>query len=52
MNSVISYVKSKGRVTKSDLANECNRIIRVNPKGEDLEKIEKEEKDLIRDVQN
>ena len=33
------YMKIKGRVSKNELLNECNRVIRMQPKPEDRERI-------------
>jgi len=42
-DAVARYVKNKGRVSKAELLNECNKLIRTAPKAEDREKIKKEQ---------
>jgi hypothetical protein len=41
----------KGRVNKSDLLIECNKLVRMGPKTEDKAKIKKEEKALLDKVE-
>jgi hypothetical protein len=50
MQSIVEYIKSKGRVNRAELAAECNKLIRVNPKGEDLQIIHQQENYLLQDV--
>jgi hypothetical protein len=51
MQSIVEYIKTKGRVNRVELAAKCNTIIRVNPKGEDLQIINQEENNLLQDIQ-
>lgn len=37
----------KGRVNKTDLMMECNKLVRMVPKKEDTAKIKREEKALL-----
>jgi hypothetical protein len=45
--AVTRYIKSKGRVNKTDLMMECNKLVRMVPKKEDTAKIKKDEKALL-----
>lgn len=45
------YIKMKGRVNKSDLLIECNKLIRLVPKLEDRAKIKQEQKSLLDKVE-
>jgi len=49
--AVARYIKMKGRVNKSDLLIECNKLVRMGPKAEDKAKIKKEEKALLDKVE-
>jgi hypothetical protein len=40
--AVARYIKTRGRVTKSDLLMECNKLIRLHPRKEDSIKIKEE----------
>lgn len=41
----------KGRVSKSDLLSECNKLVRMVPKNEDKAKIKKEQMALLEKVE-
>ena len=49
--SVARYIKTKGRVNKSDLLMECNKIVRMQPRAEDRAKIKLEQKSLLEKVE-
>jgi hypothetical protein len=49
--SVARYIKSRGRVNKTDLLIECNKIIRMQPRAEDKAKIKEEQKNLLSKVE-
>ena len=49
--SVARYIKTKGRVNKSDLLMECNKLIRLQPRAEDKAKIKEEQKNLLNKVE-
>jgi len=46
MESVKQYIQRKGRVSKAELCRESNRLIRLEPTPEDLQKIQAEERAL------
>ena len=50
-DNVARYIKAKGRVNKGDLLNECNRLIRMQPRPEDRAKIQQEQKNLLDKVE-
>ena len=45
------FVKARGRVSKGDLLSECNKLIRLQPRAEDKEKIKQEQKNLLAKVE-
>jgi aminoacyl tRNA synthase complex-interacting multifunctional protein 1 len=49
--AVSRYIKSKGRVNKTDLLMECNKLVRLQPKNEDKIKIKEEQKSLLSKVE-
>ena len=49
--AVSRYIKTKGRVNKSDLLMECNKLVRLQPKNEDKIKIKEEQKNLLTKVE-
>lgn len=49
--SIARYIKSRGRVNKADLLLECNKLVRMQPKAEDREKIKREQKSLLEKVE-
>ncbi|CDW77362.1 UNKNOWN [Stylonychia lemnae] len=50
-DAVARYIKIKGRVSKSDLQTECNRLVRMQPRAEDRAKIQQEQKNLLEKVE-
>ena len=36
LQAIANYIKMKGRVSRSDLLIECNKIIKLNPTGKVL----------------
>jgi len=34
IQKIVQFLQKQGRVSKTELAKECNRIIRLNPTGE------------------
>ncbi|CAD8122124.1 unnamed protein product [Paramecium sonneborni] len=51
IESLINYINARGRMNRSELLNESNRIIRLEPSKEDLKKIYEEEQKLLSDLQ-
>ena len=49
--AVARYIKMKGRVNKTDILMECNKLVRMAPKNEDKAKIKKDEKALLERVE-
>ena len=49
--SVARFVKARGRVSKQDLLAECNKVIRLQPRPEDRERIKQEQKNLLDKVE-
>lgn len=41
----------KGRVNKTEILKECNKLVRMVPKAEDKAKIKQEQKNLLEKVQ-
>lgn len=39
MESVLNYIKSKGRVSRADLLIECNKLIKLDPSAKDKQLI-------------
>ncbi|CAK61244.1 unnamed protein product (macronuclear) [Paramecium tetraurelia] len=51
IESLINYINARGRMTRSELLNESNRIIKLEPSKQDLQKIQEEEQKLLNDLQ-
>lgn len=51
MEAVINYIRSKGRVTRSDLLIECNKIIKLNPTGKEKEVLIEEENLILQEAE-
>lgn len=49
--AVARYIKAKGRVNKTELLSECNKLIRLQPRAEDRAKIKQEQKNLLENVE-
>lgn len=50
--SIARYIKTRGRVAKSDLLMECNKLVRLQPRNEDKVKIKEEQKKMLEKVEN
>ena len=50
--AVSRYIKTKGRVSKSDLLMECNKLVRLQPRNEDRQKIKEEQKRILNKVES
>ncbi|TNV70975.1 hypothetical protein FGO68_gene17414 [Halteria grandinella] len=50
--SVARYIKTRGRVAKSDLLMECNKLVRLQPRNEDKAKIKEDQKKMLEKVEN
>lgn len=50
MEAIYKTVMSKGVLTKSELINECSRLIRLEPTEEDKLKIKEEENKILQDL--
>jgi hypothetical protein len=48
---VTRFLKQKGRVNKSELLAEANRVIRLAPREEDRARIAQEQKSLLEKVE-
>ena len=49
-DAVAKYVQAKGRVSRSDLLQECNKLIRMEPTAADRKAIDEEQKKLVSQV--
>ena len=50
--AVLNYVKRRGRISRTDLVIECNRLIKMNPSEEDKAKLKKEESNLLQQLES
>jgi hypothetical protein len=51
MDAMKQYIQRKGRVSKAELCRESNRLIRLEPTPEDLQKIQDEERALAANLE-
>jgi len=49
--SVMSFVKRRGRISRSDLMLECNRLIKLNPSEKDKERLMKEQSQILQQIE-
>ena len=47
LESVKKFILNRGRVSRADLLLECNKLVRLAPRQEDLDKIKQDEKQLL-----
>ena len=52
MSMIEKMFMQRGRITKSDLIKECNRIIKFEPTEEDKIKIKEEQKKMLEKIEN
>jgi len=50
--AVLNLVKRRGRISRTDLVMECNRLIKMNPSEEDKAKLKKEESNLLQQLES
>ena len=52
MNLIEKMLGNRGRISRSDLIKECNRIIRFEPTEEDKAKIAQEQEEILNKIEN
>jgi len=50
--AVMNFIKKRGRISRTDLVIECNRLIKMNPSEEDKAKLKKEESSLLQQLES
>mmetsp|Transcript_24808 Transcript_24808/g.22004 ORF Transcript_24808/g.22004 Transcript_24808/m.22004 type:complete len:101 (-) Transcript_24808:43-345(-) len=50
--AVKELIQRKGRISRSDLMLECNRLINLNPSEEDKEKIKQEQANFLKEIES